>query len=30
MLAEHSASKPLRDAMLGDHMLHAGAATCGA
>ncbi len=30
MLAENSASKALRDAMLGNHMLHAGTATCGA
>ena len=30
MLAENSASKPLRDAMPGNHMLHAGTATCGA
>ena len=30
MLAENPASKPLRDAMLGNHMLHAGTATRGA
>ena len=30
MLAKNSASKPLRDAMLGNHMLHTGTATCGA
>ncbi len=29
-LAENSASKPLRDAMPRNHMLHARAATCGA
>ena len=30
MLAKNSASKPLRDAMPGNDMLHARAATCGA
>ena len=30
MLAKNPASKPLRDAMPGNHMLHARAATCGA
>ena len=30
MLAKNSASKPLRDAMLGNQMLHTGTATCGA
>jgi hypothetical protein len=30
MLAKNSASKPLRDAMPGNHVLHTGTATCGA
>jgi hypothetical protein len=30
MLAKNSASKPLRDAMPGNDMFHARAATCGA
>jgi hypothetical protein len=30
MLAKNSASKPLRDTMLGNHMLHSGMTTCGA
>ena len=30
MLTKNPASKPLRDAMLGNHMLHAGTATRGA
>jgi hypothetical protein len=30
MLAKNPASKPLRDSMPGNHMLHARAATCGA
>jgi hypothetical protein len=30
MLAKNPASKPLRDSMPGNHILHARAATCGA
>jgi hypothetical protein len=30
MLAKNPASKPLRDAMPGNHVLHTGTATCGA
>jgi hypothetical protein len=30
MLAKNPASKPLRDSMPGNHVLHARAATCGA
>jgi hypothetical protein len=30
VLAQNPASEPLGDAMFGDHMLHAGAATRGA
>ncbi len=30
VLAKNSASKPLRDAMPGNHVLHTGTATCGA
>jgi hypothetical protein len=30
MLAKNTASKPLRDAMPGNHVLHTGTATCGA
>ena len=30
MLAKNPASKPLRDSMPGNHVLHTGTATCGA